>query len=62
MTQTTDIVICGDGITGVDAAHFLSKAGINDILLVDELLPCHSPVTDPPNATATDGPMLKCSR
>ena len=28
MTQTTDIVICGAGITGVVATHFLSKAGV----------------------------------
>jgi glycine/D-amino acid oxidase-like deaminating enzyme len=36
MTQTADIVICGAGITGVAAAHFLSKARIKNILLLDE--------------------------
>jgi glycine/D-amino acid oxidase-like deaminating enzyme len=39
MTQTTDIVICGASITGVAAAHFLSKAGMNNILLLDERPP-----------------------
>jgi len=39
MTHTTDIVICGAGITGVAAAHFISKAGIRNILLVDERPP-----------------------
>lgn len=36
MTQTADVVICGAGIAGVAAAHFLSKAGMNNILLLDE--------------------------
>jgi len=36
MTQTTDLVICGAGITGVAAAYFLSKAGFRNILLIDE--------------------------
>lgn len=36
MTRTADIVICGAGITGVAAAYYLSKAGIKDILLLDE--------------------------
>jgi len=36
MSQTADIVICGAGITGVSAAHFLSKAGFKNILLLDE--------------------------
>ncbi|RPJ26830.1 MAG: FAD-binding oxidoreductase, partial [Chloroflexi bacterium] len=36
MSQTADIVICGAGITGVAAAHFLSKAGTRNILLIDE--------------------------
>lgn len=35
MSQTTDVVICGAGITGVAAAYFLSKAGIKKILLLD---------------------------
>lgn len=39
MTQTTDVVICGAGIAGVAAAHFLSKAGINRVVLVDERPP-----------------------
>jgi glycine/D-amino acid oxidase-like deaminating enzyme len=39
MTRTADIVICGAGITGVSAAHFLSKAGFKDILLLDERPP-----------------------
>ncbi len=39
MNRTTDVVICGAGITGVAAAHFLSKAGIKNILLVDERPP-----------------------
>ncbi len=39
MTHTADIVICGAGITGVSAAHFLSKAGFKNILLLDERPP-----------------------
>lgn len=39
MTRTADVVICGAGITGVSAAHFLSKAGIKNILLLDERPP-----------------------
>ena len=39
MTQTADILICGAGITGIAAAHYLSKAGIQNILLVDERPP-----------------------
>jgi glycine/D-amino acid oxidase-like deaminating enzyme len=39
MSQTADILICGAGITGVAASHFLSKAGIRNILLVDERPP-----------------------
>jgi glycine/D-amino acid oxidase-like deaminating enzyme len=39
MNQTTDVVICGAGITGVAAAYFLSKTGIRDILLLDERPP-----------------------
>lgn len=34
-----DAVICGAGIVGVSAAHFLARAGIRDILLVDERPP-----------------------
>lgn len=39
MTKLADIVICGSGITGVAAAHYLSKAGIKNILLLDERPP-----------------------
>ncbi len=39
MNRTYDAVICGAGITGVSAAYFLSKAGIRNILLVDERPP-----------------------
>src|SRR6266498_3599198 len=39
MNRTADVVICGAGITGIAAAHFLSKAGIRNILLVDDRPP-----------------------
>ena len=39
MTQTADVVICGAGIAGVAAAHYLSKAGIKNVLLLDERPP-----------------------
>lgn len=39
MSRTADVVICGAGITGVAAAHFLSKRGLKNILLVDERPP-----------------------
>jgi glycine/D-amino acid oxidase-like deaminating enzyme len=39
MTKTADVIICGAGITGISAAHFLSKAGYKDILLTDERPP-----------------------
>lgn len=39
MSRTADIVICGAGITGVAAAHYLSKAGVRNILLLDERAP-----------------------
>jgi len=39
VSQTADIVICGAGISGVAAAHFLSQAGIRNILLIDERPP-----------------------
>jgi glycine/D-amino acid oxidase-like deaminating enzyme len=39
MSNSANVLICGAGITGVSAAYFLSKAGIRDILLVDELPP-----------------------
>lgn len=34
-----DAVICGAGIVGVSAAHYLARAGVRDILLVDERPP-----------------------
>ena len=34
-----EVVICGAGITGVSAAFFLAKAGVNDIVLIDERPP-----------------------
>jgi sarcosine oxidase, subunit beta len=39
MNRATDVVICGAGIAGVAAAHFLSKAGVKNILLLDERPP-----------------------
>src|SRR5215213_2763116 len=39
MNQIAEVVICGAGIAGVAAAHFLSKAGIRNILLIDERPP-----------------------
>src|SRR5512141_307148 len=39
MNRTADVVICGAGITGIAAAHFLSDAGISNILLIDERPP-----------------------
>ena len=39
MKQAAEVVICGAGITGVAAAHFLGKAGIKNILLIDERPP-----------------------
>lgn len=39
MTRKHQIVICGAGITGVSAAYYLAKAGIKNILLVDERAP-----------------------
>ena len=39
MPGQAEIVICGAGITGVSAAYFLAKAGIKDILLLDERSP-----------------------
>ena len=39
MTRTTDVVICGAGIAGVAGAHFLSKAGVKRVLLIDERPP-----------------------
>ena len=39
MNQPADAVICGAGIAGVAAAHFLSKAGVKNIVLLDERPP-----------------------
>jgi glycine/D-amino acid oxidase-like deaminating enzyme len=39
MTSQADIVICGAGITGVSTAYFLAKAGVKNILLLDERPP-----------------------
>lgn len=39
MRRTADVVICGAGIAGVAAAHFLSRAGITNILLLDQRPP-----------------------
>jgi len=39
MSGQAEIVICGAGITGVSAAYFLAKAGLKDILLLDERPP-----------------------
>ncbi len=61
MTQTADIVICGAGITGVSAAHLLSKPGFKNILLVDERRPSLLQATVPPSVTATGGPTPKRS-
>lgn len=39
MSGQANVVICGAGITGVSAAYFLARAGVKDILLVDERPP-----------------------
>ena len=39
MNRTADVIVCGAGITGVATAYFLSKAGIKDILLLDQRPP-----------------------
>lgn len=39
MSTTYDTVICGAGIAGVSAAYFLGRAGVRNILLVDERPP-----------------------
>lgn len=39
MSPHFDAIICGAGITGVSAAYYLSKAGVNNILLIDERPP-----------------------
>jgi glycine/D-amino acid oxidase-like deaminating enzyme len=39
MNRTADVVICGAGITGIAAAHYLSKSGVRNVLLLDERPP-----------------------
>lgn len=39
MTRKHQVVICGAGITGVSAAYYLAKAGVRNILLIDERPP-----------------------
>ncbi len=39
MRRRYEVIICGAGITGVSAAYYLAKAGIQDILLLDERPP-----------------------
>jgi len=39
MSDQANVVICGAGITGVSAAYFLAKAGVKNILLLDERPP-----------------------
>jgi glycine/D-amino acid oxidase-like deaminating enzyme len=39
MADQANVVICGAGIMGVSAAYFLARAGVKDILLVDERPP-----------------------
>ncbi len=39
MTRKSQVVICGAGIMGVSAAYFLARAGVRDILLIDERAP-----------------------
>ncbi len=41
MTRGHQVVLCGAGILGVSAAYYLARAGVKDILLVDE----HAPLT-----------------
>ncbi len=39
MSRTAGVIICGAGIAGIAAAYYLDKAGVKDILLVDERPP-----------------------
>jgi len=39
MTRRAGAIICGAGIAGVSAAYFLSRAGLRDIILIDERPP-----------------------
>ncbi len=39
MAPRHQVIICGAGICGVSAAYFLARAGLSDILLIDERAP-----------------------
>jgi glycine/D-amino acid oxidase-like deaminating enzyme len=39
VSRTHEVIICGAGINGISAAYFLAKAGIKDILILDERPP-----------------------
>lgn len=39
MSDRANVIICGAGITGISAAYYLAKAGVKDILLLDERPP-----------------------
>jgi sarcosine oxidase, subunit beta len=39
MSRKAQVIICGAGITGVSAAYHLAKAGVKDILVLDERSP-----------------------
>jgi len=36
MSEQVNVVICGAGIMGVSAAYFLARAGVRDIMILDE--------------------------
>lgn len=39
MTDPADVIVCGAGIAGITAAYHLAKAGVKNILLIDERPP-----------------------
>ena len=39
MSRLVDVIVCGAGITGVAATYFLTKAGVKNVLLLDERPP-----------------------
>jgi len=39
MSSRSRVVICGAGIAGISAAYYLSRAGVGDVLLLDERPP-----------------------
>jgi len=39
MNRAFDAIICGAGITGVSAAHFLSRAGFENVVIIDKRPP-----------------------